>query len=416
MHAMPSTPAKRISALAAFLTATVVVTAGTAPVAWAEPSPSPGTSQQPSADGNVTLLPPLPVRLGEGEPCTGPSDQKATGAPWYTPVLGLTRAHRLADGRGVTVAVVDTGVAPGTPGLTGRVTAEGEAAEDCVGHGSFAAALIAGAVRTDSAVAGVAPGAEILALRGTDDRGVPSPELVAAGIREAADRGADVIYVGHTLRTGRAELTAAVEHATDKDALVVAPDAPDAVPRDELDADGQPPRGPYWPAAVPGVLAVVEFGPDGLRQRDAPPAHDPDLAAPGASVVSAGPRGEGHYIASGASLAAAGVAGTAALVRERHPRLSAAEVAHRLMATAYPANPKRADPYAALSLTTGKMGEPAAAPAARVRPPADSGPRVTALAVAGVSAALIAVLAALAVVIPRGRARRWTPPGLPGSR
>ncbi|OSP24301.1 peptidase, partial [Streptomyces sp. 13-12-16] len=269
-----------------------------APAAPAAPSGSPG-----AGDPGATLLPPLPVRLGEDNPCTGASGQTATGAAWSQTALGLSRAQRISRGGGVTVAVVDTGVATGVPGLSGRVEAVGGAAEDCVGHGTFAAGLIAAAPQKGSGITGVAPQAEILALSGTDDRGVPSVERVAAGIRTAADRGAQVIYVGQVLRTGKAELTAAVAHATRRDALVVAPAAPDAVPREELGPDGEMPEGPYWPAAAPGALAVVDFGPNGVRQEKAPPAHEPDLSAPGGEMVSVGPEGSGHYIGSGASLA-----------------------------------------------------------------------------------------------------------------
>ncbi|MFE1428738.1 S8 family serine peptidase [Streptomyces fungicidicus] len=380
-----------------------------APAAPVAPSASPG------ADGpGATLLPPLPVRLGEGNPCTGASDRTAAGTAWSQTALGLSRAQRISRGGGVTVAVVDSGVASGVPSLSGRVEAVGGADEDCLGHGTFAAGLIAAAPEKGSGITGVAPQAEILALSGTDDRGAPSPERVAAGIRTAADRGAQVIYVGQALRTGKAELTAAVAHATRRDALVVAPAAPDAVPREELGPDGEMPEGPYWPAAAPGALAVVDFGPGGVRQENAPPAHDPELSAPGSEVVSVGPEGSGHYIGSGASLAAAGVAGAAALVRAYHPELTAEEVTRRLLDTAYPSDIPRLDPYAALSLLGDRTAPPAHTPAPAQMPPAtDPTPHNRALTIAAAALAAVLLLAALAAVIPRGRTRNWHPPTTP---
>ncbi|WP_437050006.1 S8 family serine peptidase [Streptomyces sp. enrichment culture] len=379
------------------------------PAAPAAPAAPPGSS---GAGGpGATLLPPLPVRLGEGSPCTGASGQTATGAAWSQTALGLSRAQRISRGGGVTVAVVDTGVSAGVPGLSGRVEAVDAAADDCVGHGTFAAGLIAAAPEKGSGITGIAPQAEILALPGTDDRGVPSAERVAAGIRTAADRGAQVVYVGQALRTGGAELTAAVAHATRRDALVVAPAAPDAVPREERGPDGEMPPGPYWPAAAPGALAVVDFGPGGVRQKNAPPAHEPDLSAPGDEMVSVGPGGTGHYIGSGASLAAAGVAGTAALVRAYHPDLTAAEVTRRLLDTAYPSDTPRLDPYAALSLVQDRAKPSVRSPApAHMPAPADPTPHTRSLAIAAVGLATVLLLAALAAVIPRGRTRNWRPP------
>ncbi|USQ85451.1 S8 family serine peptidase [Streptomyces phaeoluteigriseus] len=396
----------RSAGLALAIAVVLPVTGGPAFAAPAAPSESPGAD-----DPGATLLPPLPLRLGAGNPCTGASEQTATGAAWSQTALGLSRAQRISRGAGVTVAVVDTGVASGVSSLSGRVQAVGGAGADCVGHGTFAAGLIAAAPEKGSGITGIAPQAQILALSATDDRGVPSTERVAAAIRTAADRGAQVIYVGQTLRTGKAELTAAVAHATRRDALVVAPAAPDAVPLAEQGPNGEMPEGPYWPAAAPGALAVVDFGPGGVRQKNAPPAHEPDLSAPGSAMVSVGPKGSGHYIGSGASLAAAGVAGTAALVRAYHPDLTAAEVTRRLLDTAYPSDIPRLDPYAALSLVQDRTTAPAQSPApAQMPPPTDPTPHNRSLTIAAVGLAVVLLLAALAAVIPRGRSRNWRPP------
>lgn len=368
------------------------------------------------AAADTVKLPAVRSVLGADEPCVAASAAQAGGRPWALAALGHTRSLTLSQGGGVTVAVVDTGVSTTAAGLSGRVTALAGAGEDCVGHGTFAAGLIAAASTAGAAgaagggPAGLAPQAEILAVRGTDERGNASPARVAEGIRQAADAGAPVVYVAVALADGKAELTDAVRYASRKDALVVAPLAPDALPKDRATGDLVRPQPWYWPAAAPGVLAVTDYGPDGGRPDNAPVVSGADLAAPGDAVVGLGPRGKGHFIGSGASLAAAHAAGAAALVRARYPEMSAAEVSRQLTEAAYPAAPPRLDPYAALTAVLAEGPGATPRPAKAVVPAAVSPePRRRALIVAAVGAGVLLLVAALAVVVPRGRARGWRP-------
>lgn len=369
----------------------------------------------PAAFGAVGAVPAaadsvgLPVvrsALGDDDSCASVSSGKARAEPWTLSALGASRARPLSQGSGTTVAVVDTGVAEGAPALKGRVTALASAGEDCVGHGTFAAGLIAATPGDGGGPAGLAPQARILAVRGTGTRGETTVGQVAGAIRQAADEGVSVIYVAVALEDGKQELTEAVAYASGKDALVVAPVAPDALPVNTEPAQW------YWPASAPGVLAVMDYGPDGSRPTNAPLVGGADLAAPGDAVVSIGPKGTGHFIGSGASFAAAHVAGAAALVRARYPDLKGAEAARRLTEAAYPAVPPRLDPYAALTavLTDEKGSTPRPARAV-VPPPPSAEPRTRALVVAGVGGGLVLLVAAGAVVIPRGRARNWRPAG-----
>ncbi|MGW1781775.1 S8 family serine peptidase [Streptomyces sp. NPDC002143] len=378
------------------------------------------TAALPVAAGGPALaadevgLPAVGSALPAGGVCVKPSTERATDAPWTRQALGLTRVWQFSRGAGVTVAVVDTGVGTAAPALSGRVTAVGEAGTDCVGHGTFAAGLIAAAPQDGTEVAGLAPEARILAVRGTDGRGATTPARLATAIRTAADQGAGVIYVGQALATGEDELTAAVAHAARQDALVVAPVAPDTLPVVPGTGRTAPAASAYWPAAAPGVLSVLDFGPDGGRPEGAPQVAGADLAAPGDSVVGVGPAGTGHFIGSGSSFAAAQAAGAAALVRARYPGLSAAEAAHRLTSVAYPAMPARLDAYASLSAVLAGAGSrgavPSAGPAELVAP-APAGPRGRALLVAGVAVGVVVLVAAGAVVLPRGRARGWRAAG-----
>ncbi|MEW2396056.1 S8 family serine peptidase [Streptomyces sp. NPDC046862] len=365
-----------------------------------------------AAEGDPVSLPVLRLRVGD-DGCTGASATSAETRPWTWQALQLSRSWQLSRGAGVTVGVVDTGVGGSAPALRGRVTAVGGAGEDCVGHGSFVAGLIAGAPTGEyGVVAGVAPSARVLAVRGTDQQGSPSAELIAQGIEAVVGGGADVVYVGQVVAgDSGGRIAGAVAHASAKDVLVVAPAAPDTAP-EGADGTSDTRARAYFPARVPEVLSVVDYGPDGGRPEGAPSALDPDLAAPGDAVVGIGPRGTGHFLGSGSSLAAAHVAGAAALIRSYQPDLSAVEVSRRLVEAGYPDAVARLDTYAGLTavLATAGAAEPGAA-AVHVAPSASSRIRFRTLLIAGGGLAVVLLVAAAMAVVPRGNARKWRAAG-----
>ncbi|NEC90530.1 S8 family serine peptidase [Streptomyces sp. SID12501] len=364
-----------------------------------------------AADGSPVRLPVMPSRLDADDACTGASTERATSVPWEQQSLQLPRAWQFSAGAGVTVAVVDTGVSTTAPALKGRVTVVGEAGQDCVGHGSFVAGLVAATTVDGVRFAGVAQQARIVAVRGTDARGTATAASVAAGIGAAVDAGAKVIEVSPALVQGSAALTEAVEDAVAHDALVVAAAVPDPPAKSSASSRDTPDPRAYWPAAQEGVLSVLDVDSSGGRPDNALLPRDADLTAPGDGVVGPGPRGGGHYIGSGASFAAGFVAGAAALVRSAHPGLTGAQTAARLVSTAYPDAVPRLDPYAAVtSVGAAERGVAAAVgQEAPVRLPDDPGAAPTRRAVlfaAGGGAVLLLVVWAV-VVLPRGRARGW---------
>ncbi|MFJ4695951.1 S8 family serine peptidase [Streptomyces sp. NPDC088766] len=372
-------------------------------------------SGMPAADGKKgQQLPAMPSAFdaeADDVTCTPASKEKAKKQDWSRQRLDLDRLHRHGTGQGVTVALIGTGVATGAAGLDGRVLARGAAGDDCVGHGTFLAGLIAGTGGDSPRLAGVAPGAKILALRGTDERGTASSALVAQALRAATEARAQVIAVAVALPRRDAELTRAVAAARRAGAVVVAAATPDPPSRGTTD---EIPSRTYWPAGEPGVLSVADMLPGGTRPENALPTGGIDLAAPGAGVVSGGPRGSGHYLGAGASVATAYTAGAAAVVRAAHPDDSPDAVVRRLTATAYPADIPQLDPYAAVTTVLGdaaaSTGAERAADPVTVRDTA-SADRATSRAGLLVLLGSAAVLAALwaAFTFSRARARGWRP-------
>ncbi|NCT89729.1 type VII secretion-associated serine protease mycosin [Cellulomonas sp. APG4] len=311
--------------------------------------------------GSTAALGPTPAVVAASHPAAVPAGLlTAAGAqcdpevpllidarPAVLDRLDLERAWGHATGRGVTVAVVDSGVDVRNPHLTSvvvdgtdlvSVDGDPQGRTDTAGHGTAVAGQIAARPVDGSGVVGVAPEADVLAVRAyveDTDRGrsegtAPSTARMAAGIRWAAERGATVINVSLSSPVDDPELRAAVDAAALHGALVVASAGNRTTAQDTSDS-------PRYPAAYPGVLGVAAVGP-GDAPTDAS-IHGPhvDVAAPGTDVLTTF-HSSGDCVLGGetpsASFATAYVAASAALVAEAFPAETPEQWAHRLMVTA----------------------------------------------------------------------------------
>ena len=163
-----------------------------------------------------------------GEACTPGTRVFTPEAPPALALLGAEDANRVATGRGVVVAVVDSGIDAGNPHLAGVViggvdlVGDGERADglsDTTGHGTAIAGQIAAQPVDGSGVVGLAPDARLLSVRvfrsnqqQDKDKGFgPTSQRIADGIHWAADNGADIINVSISQETDSPDLRAAVE-------------------------------------------------------------------------------------------------------------------------------------------------------------------------------------------------------------
>ncbi len=351
--------------------------------------------------------------------------------------IGVPAAWRVTRGRGVTVGVLDTGVDQAVPDLSGSVTTGPDftGAADPPGyrpphsHGTFIASLIAGhgtGPGRASGVIGVAPAARILSVRvilDDDEPGFPIynandhyETAIASGIRYAVRHGVAVINMSLGSASAARPVRAAVGYAISRGVVVVASAGNNGA------APGRSSRYSY-PASFTGVISVGAVGGDHQRAAFSDRNASVVICAPGVAVVGAAPGG-GYLAVNGTSPASAFVAGVAALIRSRYPRLSPAQVRQALVSSARyrPAGGYRpgvgfgeVDAGAALKAAAGLAAQrpgPGLAPAAHFGSGPLPGPiqvvhrdraRIAGserLAAAGAAGFLIA-LAALAVVLLR---------------
>jgi len=256
---------------------------------------------------------------------------------------GFNQAWKTTKGKGVTVAVIDTGVDASVPELKGVVTGGtdvsgigssngqtpvGEGSE----HGTLVASLLAGrgtGVAGGDGVIGVAPEASILAVSvafGSTSSPVSNDDQIAQGIRWAVDHGANVINMSLTRNTldWPESWDEAFLYAFEHDVVVVAAAGNRGSGTTEVGA----------PATIPGVLTVAGVDRNKKASFDASSQGITiSVAAPSEKLVGVVPGG-GHVQWDGTSAAAPIVSGLVALVRAAYPKLDAAGVMNRVIATA----------------------------------------------------------------------------------
>ncbi|MER8232044.1 type VII secretion-associated serine protease mycosin [Streptomyces sp. NPDC094049] len=247
---------------------------------------------------------------------------------WHLDAMGAEEIWQLSTGKGVTVAVIDSGVDKENPDLRGQVlkgkdfaTDEpGDEFTDYSGHGTGMAGLIAGTGEREggNGAFGLAPGARILSVRvpggemGETNQTKANDEfnkVMPPAIRFAADSGAKVINISMAAYAGSQELTDAVKYALDKGALVFA----------GVGNRGEKGNAPAYPASTPGVVGVGAV--DNKAARIPISQHGPqvDLVAPGKDTVHACGGGTGICRTTGTSDATALASAAAALLWAKHP-------------------------------------------------------------------------------------------------
>jgi subtilisin family serine protease len=291
----------------------------------------------------------------------GPTSAEAAPGPqqapewwfdaWSVPSLWAAGA----DGRGVTVAVIDTGVQASIPELTGRVVpgadfigngTDGRTDFDseAFSHGTAMASLIV-AREGYGNIAGLAPGAKVLPiavpLKGVVRLGTPVPDATSQAIRYAADHGAKVIsmslggfvYQGEDPVPCPTPLQDAVLYALKKGSLVVAASG-------NSGEDGSP-------VEEPGVcLGVVSVGAvDANRNVASFSSRHPYLtvSAPGDTIATLSKVDGQAFIGGGTSQATAIASAALALVWSKYPHATNKQILSRLLSAAVDRGPKGKD-------------------------------------------------------------------------
>jgi hypothetical protein len=279
------------------------------------------------------------------------------GTNWALDVINAPEVwNQNITGNGIVVAVVDSGVDYTHPDLDGNIWRNaGEIAENGIdddrngyiddirgwdfvasdnnpmdldfdGHGTHIAGAIA-AERNNFGITGVAPNAKIMPVRVLPFFGSGDPNNVAAGIRYAADNGANVINLslGNEFAPSNV-INDAIQYANNKGSVVVV-----AAGNSGVDQPDYPARNAnLWGIAVGSIDVSGRMDDSSNRSGSTPLDY---LVAPGVEIVSTIPD-EDYELRSGTSMATPHVAGVAALVLNANPTLTPAQVEYILTTTA----------------------------------------------------------------------------------
>ncbi|MFE2936153.1 type VII secretion-associated serine protease mycosin [Streptomyces sp. NPDC059278] len=281
----------------------------------------------------LVTLPVLPAAADDSTQCSFPSKMYA-GRPWSLQRVLMDELWKQSTGKGVRVAVIDTGVDIKNPQLKGAVDIKSgrnflkkdikddngnkiergneNGTTDRVGHGTKVAGIIAAREVKGTGFTGLAPDAVIIPIQQNDAEGHGTAKTLAEAIRYAADVArADVINISQDTANAvmpEGALKDAVDAALARDIVIVASAGNDGL-------GGNVKR--TYPASYDGVLAVAASDRNNERAAFSQSGDFVGVAAPGVDMISTVPGG-GHCADNGTSFSAPYVAGVAALIKAKH--------------------------------------------------------------------------------------------------
>ncbi|MBM0256156.1 S8 family serine peptidase [Micromonospora sp. 4G55] len=261
------------------------------------------------------------------------------------PQIGAPEAWAAGyDGRGVKVAVLDTGVDASHPDLVSQIDEKlsfvpGEDTSDVNGHGTHVASTIVGTgAASGGSYKGVAPGADLIVGKVLSNQGFGLDSWVLAGMEWAAGSGADVVSMSlsdPTLSDGTDPMAVAVDTLSAQYGTLFV-----------IASGNGGPQSIGTPSSAASALTVgavdkqdrlANFSSTGPLVRSG--ALKPDITAPGVNITAARSQqmttGTGLYrTISGTSMATPHVSGAAAILAQRHPDWSGAQLKEALMSSA----------------------------------------------------------------------------------
>ncbi|MET7492921.1 S8 family serine peptidase [Streptomyces sp900116325] len=317
----------------------------------------------------TTVAPQGSAKLGAGVAKLWLDGRVKVNLKESVPLIGAPEAWAAGyTGKGVKVAVLDTGIDVNHPDFAGLIdgTASfvpGEAITDVNGHGTHVAGTIVGSgAASGGDYKGVAPGADLFVgkvLGGAEGYGQDS--WVMAGMQWAAESGADVVNMslGDTYPTdGSDPMSQTVDALSEKYGTLFVIAAGNAGP-ESISAPGAA-ASALTVAATDKQDQFASFSSTGPLAGSG--GMKPDIAAPGVDITAARSQemtdgGEGLYrTLSGTSMATPHVVGAAAILAQQHPDWTGAQLKEHLMSTAK----GLADGYSPYEVGTGRVDVAAA--------------------------------------------------------
>ncbi len=272
----------------------------------------------------VDLVEPNRIRYAEAVP----SDPRYSSQASYLQAIHLPEAwDRVTGNDSMVLAVIDSGVQLSHPDLAGRLVPgydfvnRDPTPEDDFGHGTMVAGIAAASTNNGVGVAGAIWSGKLMPIKVLDSRGAANDDNIAAGIRYAVDRGADVINLSLGGPGASTILQNAVDYATTNDVVVVGAAG--------NDGDTEP----HYPAACEGVVAVGAVDNAGNLASFSSRGSWISMVAPGVSITTT-TRASSYGQGSGTSFSSPLVAAVAFLLRAADPNATQQSIVARLMDSA----------------------------------------------------------------------------------